>query len=178
MAESEIVIRSARDDDAAGLIELIGGVFAEYPGCVLDVDGEIPELRSIASTFAALGGRFWIAEREGPVVGSIGFSPAEGDGIELRKLYVHRTARRRGLGAALCEEVERAARERGASFVELWSDTRFTDAHRFYAKRGYVRGPETRADPLYERHARLSGAAREQQEDAARSAGDLLHPRP
>ena len=38
-------IRDARDDDEPGLIALIAGVFAEYPGCVMDVDGELPELR-------------------------------------------------------------------------------------------------------------------------------------
>jgi len=43
-------IRVARDDDEAGLVALIGGCFAEYPGCLLDVDGEIPELRAVATT--------------------------------------------------------------------------------------------------------------------------------
>jgi putative acetyltransferase len=33
---------------------------------------------------------------------------------------------------------------RRASAIELWSDTRFLDAHRLYEKRGYVRGPKTR----------------------------------
>jgi putative acetyltransferase len=144
-AESAARIRDACDGDAAGLIALIGSVFAEYPGCVLDVDGEAPELRAIARSFAALGGRFWVAEREGRVVGSVGLLPGEAaGGVELRKLYVHRSVRRRGLGRRLCERVEDEARRRGARFVELWSDTRFEDAHRLYEKRGYLRGRVTR----------------------------------
>lgn len=137
-------IRAARDADAHALITLVGACFAEYPGCVLDVDGEIPELRRIASAFAEWGGAFWVAERDGRVVGSVGWAPAAGGGIELRKLYVDASARRRGLGHRLCELVERAGRELGAPFVELWSDTRFETAHLVYEKRGYVRGPETR----------------------------------
>jgi putative acetyltransferase len=66
-------------------------------------------------------------------------------GMELRKLYVAQAARRRGLGGQLCDLVEAEARACGAVFIELWSDTRFTDAHRLYERRGYIRGAETRA---------------------------------
>jgi putative acetyltransferase len=143
--DDRITIRDARDDDADALIALLGGVFAEYPGCVLDVDAEMPELRAIRSHFAERGGRMWVAAHGDRVVGSVGFTPsADGRGLELRKLYVHASARRQGLGGRLCALVEDEARRRGAGFVELWSDTRFLDAHRLYAKRGYERGPETR----------------------------------
>ena len=141
----ELSVRAARDTDVDGLIVLVGGCFAEYAGCVLDVDGEIPELRRIATAFAGWNGEFWVAEAGGAVVGSIGWTPkGTGAGVELKKLYVARTARRLGLGARLCALVESAARNRGAAFVDLWSDTRFSDAHRLYEKRGYVRSPETR----------------------------------
>jgi putative acetyltransferase len=40
--------------------------------------------------------------------------------------------------------VEEAARAAGASVVELWSDTRFADAHRLYERLGYRRGKHTR----------------------------------
>lgn len=142
------LIRDARDDDADQLIALIGGVFAEYPGCILDVDGEIPELRAIATAFRDQGGRFWVAEDAGRVVACVGYKP-KGSGLELCKLYVAREGRRRGLGSALCGLVEKEARARSAACVELWSDTRFLDAHRLYEGRGYVRGPEIR--PLHDR---------------------------
>src|SRR3982074_1730178 len=103
----DATLRDARDDDAAGLIALIGGGFAQYPGCVLDVDGEIPELRAIASAFARKGGRFWVVERRGAVVACVGTNPAEqASGWELRKLYVRSDQRRQGLGAMLCDRVE------------------------------------------------------------------------
>lgn len=64
---------------------------------------------------------------------------------ELKTLYVWPDARRSGLGAALVAHVEREAQARfGATRMELWSDTRFTDAHRLYERLGYRRG-STRA---------------------------------
>jgi putative acetyltransferase len=149
-AAGKLVIRDARDDDAEGLIALIGGCFDEYPGCVLDVDGEMPQLRAIATAFAEHGGRFWTAELDGAVVGCIGIAPAESSdapsarGVELKHLYVAKRARRMGLGTSLVALVEAQAASQGARFVELWSDTRFLDAHRLYEKLGYERSRTTR----------------------------------
>lgn len=138
-------IREARDSDAGGLIQLIGGVYAEYPGCILDVEREEPDLKAISSAYSAKGGQFWVAVdgADEAVVGCVGWSPSS-DGprpgwLELRKLYVARSYRRRGLASVLCGHVEQAARSRSAPGIELWSDTRFEDAHRFYARRGYER---------------------------------------
>jgi putative acetyltransferase len=139
------MIRAARDDDAEALIALIAAVFDEYPGCILDVDDEAPELRAIATASARRGGGFWVAEEGARVVGSVGLSPVpETDGIELLKLYVAREARRKGLGERLVRLVEQEARRRGAPFVELWTDTRFRDAHRLYERLGFRGGEETR----------------------------------
>ncbi len=137
-----ISIRAGRDDDAVQLIDLIGTIFAEY-GCVLDVDGELPELGTIASAFEKLGGEFWVAESESGIVGCIGYTPVA-DGVEIRKLYVKQTQRRAGLGDLLYQRVVAAARRRQVTFLDLWSDTRFVEAHRFYEKRGFVRGENSR----------------------------------
>jgi putative acetyltransferase len=141
-----VPLRDARDDDADGLIELIASVFAEYPGCVLDVDREIPQLRRIASAFRAWRGEFWVVEEAGEIIACVGYSRSgDSDAIELRKLYVRREHRRNGIGRMLCERVEQAAHTLRSTRIELWSDTRFAAAHRLYEKLGYVRGAETRA---------------------------------
>jgi len=134
-----LAIRDARDDDSDRLIALIDAVYAEYPGCVLDVDGEEPHLRRPASAFAEWAGRLWVVEEDGRLVACAGFRDAA-DAVELKHLYVAAAARRRGLGRRLTELVEIAGRARGRRWVELWSDTRFTDAHRLYERLGYVRG--------------------------------------
>ncbi len=134
-------IRDARDDDAAGVIALIGGVFAEYPGVILDVDGEIPELRRIASWAREHGGELWLAEDAGAIVGMCGYTrAATPGGFELKKLYVHASARKSGLGTVFLDRVLTRAAARDGRFVELWSDVKFETAHRFYERHGFTRG--------------------------------------
>ncbi|MEO1224058.1 MAG: GNAT family N-acetyltransferase [Pseudomonadota bacterium] len=137
-------MRSARNDDADDLIALIGGCFAEYQGCILDVDGEIPELRRIASYAERRGGAFWSVERNSVVVACVGAMPAAGGGVELVKLYVRADQRGNGLGRRLIGQVEAFAHSREAGHIELWTDTRFTTAHRAYEACGYVKQAATR----------------------------------
>jgi len=137
-------IRPARDGDAAGLIALLTDIFAEYEGCRLDLDGEMPELRRPAAYAEETDSRWWVAERDGGVVASVCACPADDDSIELKRLYVAAGARRHGLGARLVELVEREAAHRAAPYVFLWTDTRFRDAHRLYERLGYVRADQMR----------------------------------
>lgn len=133
-------IRPGRDEDAAGFIRLIGNCWAEYPGCVLDVDGEVPELRALSSYFRGQGGELWAAEQDGEVVGMAATRPMRQDATwEICKVYVAKSARGSGLAHALLDAAERHARAAGAARLVLWTDTRFEAAHRFYEKRGFVR---------------------------------------
>jgi putative acetyltransferase len=144
MRVEQVEIRDARDDDEHGLISLVDACFQEYPGCVTDVDGEMPELRAIASYAEKCGGRFWVAELGGRIVGSVGVVPSGNGGYELLKLYVSAEGRSNGLGRTLVGLVEDEARNRGAGYVELWTDTRFTRAHRLYELLGYRSSGRTR----------------------------------
>ena len=144
--EARISIRDARDDDSWELIGLIAACWSDYAGCVLDVHGEEPWLRAPATAFTERGGHLWVAEDACRLVASVGWRPAtEAGGAELKSLYVARPARRWGLGGRLVALVEEEARRQGAWFVDLWSDTRFVEAHRLYERLGYQRDPRTRA---------------------------------
>ncbi len=133
------VLRRGRDDDAAGIISLIGACWAEYPGCVMDLDGEAPELRALASYYRGQGGALWIAEAEAAVVGMVGTRPLDDGAWEICKMYAAASHRGGGLAQALIDAAEAFARAGGAARMKLWTDTRFERAHRFYEKRGYVR---------------------------------------
>lgn len=138
-------IRPGRDADAAGFIRLIGDAWAEYPNCVLDVDGEVPELRALASHFARLGGVLWAAEADGELVGMVATRPLNDDRAwEIGRMYVARAARGTGLAQALLDVAEAHAVAGGAARMVLWTDTRFEAAHRFYEGRGYVRSGSIR----------------------------------
>lgn len=141
------VLRDALDSDSHQLIGLITSCFDEYDGCVMDVDGEEPWLRTPATSYAKMGGHLWVYSLGGPAgevvaCGAIKSSSAGRD--EMKSLYVSKKLRRRRLAQELVEMIENAARERGSKMVHLWSDTRFVEAHALYMQLGYRRLPEVR----------------------------------
>lgn len=136
-------LRPVDDGDSAALIDLITTCWAAYPGCVMDVDGEEPWLRAPATAYRRWGATMWVVTVGRDLLGCVGLKPAGATG-ELKSLYVGPAARRRGLGRALSDLVEDQARRRGVRRLELWSDSRFADAHRLYQRLGYRRLPDTR----------------------------------
>ncbi len=140
-----MILRAGRDEDADGFIALIGACWAEYPGCVMDVDGEVPELRALASYYAQQGGALWVAGEGDAVAGMVGTRPLGDASWELCKMYLAASARGGGTAQALIAAAEDFARAQGGAVMQLWSDTRFDRAHRFYEKQGYVRRGAIRA---------------------------------
>ncbi len=137
-----MTIRAGQDTDADGFIALIGACWAEYPGVVLDVDGEIPELRALASYYADKGGALWATEAGGRILGMVATVPHAADTWEICRVYTLPSTHGSGLGHRLLATAETYAREAGAKRLVLWSDTRFDRAHRFYEKHSYIRhGP-------------------------------------
>lgn len=147
---SNLGLRDALDDDWWSVVALVAACWAEYPGCVMDAHGECPDLLSPATTYENAGGEFWVVvDGCGNVVAVAGWMPLESGSVEMKRVYVDPRWRRRGVASVLAAMVERAARDRGAPAVELWSDTRFSAAHAFYELRGYVRaGPDRRLGDL------------------------------
>lgn len=156
-------LRPVRDRDADGLIALVSEAYAQYPGCVLDLPGVDADLVTPATSAERAGTTLWVVEHSGRIVGSVGAGrliPADEPGpngigpdqtrteepgtVELKRLYVAASHRRRGLAGGLIERVEHHAVGVGAATVDLWSDTRFTEAHRLYERRGYRRTGRTR----------------------------------
>lgn len=142
------LIRPGRDADEDGFIALIAACWAEYPGCIMDVDAELPEVRMLASHYAEQGGALWTAEADGAVAGMIATRPLPGGDWEICRVYVHPSRHGAGLGPALLHVAEAHAAAAGARGLALWSDTRFLRAHRFYEKHGYVHRPGER--PLHD----------------------------
>ena len=135
----QVSIREASDADAPAVIALIARCFSEYDGCVMDLPGLDADLPRVAHNFRKRGGCFWVAEAAGEIVGCIGHVPIDAERVELKRLYVAPEARRRGLASRLLALVENAARRHGARWIELWSDTRFVEAHAFYLAHGFAR---------------------------------------
>lgn len=142
---SGIMIRTATDRDGDQLLAMVSAVYLEYPGCRVDEETEAPELKAPATVAQQTSGRWWVAEIDGDVVGSVAVIPAGPKSVELKKLYVAKTVRRAGLGAQLVKLAENEALARHTPSMFLWTDIRFKEAHRLYERMGYVRAPGTRA---------------------------------
>jgi GNAT superfamily N-acetyltransferase len=137
--------RAATEADSEAVIALVRECWAQYPDVVFDLDAELPELKHFARYYRGLEGEAWVAELDGEIAGCAAIAPDDRPGMwVLHKLYVLPTARRAGLATALVREAEAAARARDAVRMALWSDTRFTESHAFYASLGYEKIPLTR----------------------------------
>jgi len=160
-------IRATEDSDATGIIAVYDACWGEYADMVLDTDDEMVHLNHAASHYRDLGGSAWVAEApaeagsEGSaattvIAGTVAWRPLPDSDIgsetgtghnrraELQMLYVLPKARRRGLASYLVGMVERHVAEQGYDIFELWSDTRFTDAHRLYRSMGWEQLDESR----------------------------------
>jgi GNAT superfamily N-acetyltransferase len=142
----QLTTRPVHDADAQDLIGLIALCFAEYPGCFFDPHGDMPDIVRPAQSRLAMEGQFLVVEDDkGRICACIGLDFPEAGVGELHRLYVRPDMRGRGLAKELTRRMEVAARERGATRMILWSDTRFARAHAMYEGLGYVRGAATRS---------------------------------
>jgi ribosomal protein S18 acetylase RimI-like enzyme len=83
-----------------------------------------------------------VVETDAALSGMIAVRPLADTTWEICRVYVDPGRHGSGLGQALLDHAQRHAIAAGAKRLELWSDTRFDRAHRFYEKHAYVRfGP-------------------------------------
>ncbi|MFL5207372.1 MAG: GNAT family N-acetyltransferase [Microvirga sp.] len=133
------MIRPVIDADAQDLFGLLSLCYAEYPGCFVDPHDDLPDLISPSTSYAETEGAFWAVEDErGRVCACVAVDFPESGTAELHRLYVRSDQRGQGLGSLLVRQAESHARVRGAERIVLWSDTRFTTAHRLYKRLGYT----------------------------------------
>ena len=132
-------VRRAVASDSAAAAAIVRAVYEEF-GFTWDEAGYHSDLRDVEVSYAA----FFVAEREGRMVGTAGLT-SHGS---LERLYVLAEARGSGAGSALLAAVVEAARGGGHRQLEIWSDKRFTDAHRLYEGHGArVVGERVHDDP-------------------------------
>ena len=128
------IVALLRDDDIGAGRE--GTDLAPYLAAFAAVDADPQQYLAI------------VRDTGGAAVGTLQltFVPGLTRGGTLRMLVegvrVGSAARGSGLGAALMEWAHEQARARGASLVQLTSDKRRPEAHRFYERLGYVASHE------------------------------------
>ncbi|MDY7526356.1 MULTISPECIES: GNAT family N-acetyltransferase [unclassified Cryobacterium] len=81
------------------------------------------------------------------VLGCAGLRVRPGEIGEVTRVFVEPTARGKGVGRLLMEELERESRELGLDALRLDTRTDLVEARRLYASLGFIEGEAHNTDP-------------------------------
>jgi putative acetyltransferase len=131
-------IRLATLHDLPAIRGVLLSVRSEFD-VVDDTDASDTDLDDLERNYFGRGGVFEVVEdcRSSQIVGCAGLLPLTERRAELCKMYILRSARGRGLGKRLLEDLLEAARRSG--FAEVWLETNsvLTVATGLYMKFGF-----------------------------------------
>jgi len=130
-------IREYQNLDTQPLIQMISTVLAEYE-MSLDFQGPDKDLEDLQNVYFNDHGVFLVAELAGHIIGSVGVGKTDNETCELRKLYVLKAHRGRGLGQRLLDRAIEFGLSQGYTRMELEVSEQHRDAIRLYRKRGFA----------------------------------------
>ena len=130
--------RPATNDDLLAIRAVLFSVRCEF-GVVDETGKSDTDLNNLAKNYFEGGGMFEVIvdRRSNRIVGCAGLRPRSRRRAELCKMYILKSARGRGLGKRLLEDLLAAARRGG--FAEVWLETNsmLTLATSLYEKYGF-----------------------------------------
>lgn len=131
-------MRPATNADCEQIKNLVFGVLGEY-GLKPDPASTDVDIEDIESSYLARGGTFLVLEaKDGSIVGAYGLYPMEDRTCELRKMYLNKTYRGRGLGKTLLDDALTRARQLGFRKIVLETASVLKEAIALYRKYGFV----------------------------------------
>ncbi|PCK84944.1 GNAT family N-acetyltransferase [Rhizobium sophoriradicis] len=136
---AEIEIRPFVEGDADDVLSVILPIQREEFGIDITADAQ-PDLRVIPDFYQSGKGQFWVAVKDGVIVGTLGLKDIGNNQAALRKMFVASEVRGRehGVAALLLERMFAHARDAGLTDIFLGTTDKFVAAHRFYEKNGFT----------------------------------------
>ena len=131
-------LRRASNSDGEKIAELVFSVLAEY-ALKPDPDCTDADVKDIERSYFGQGGVFYVLEEEdGSVVGAYGLYRIDKKRCELRKMYLCRSYRGKGLGKFLLEDALARARQMGFETVTLETTSVLKEAIGLYKSYGFA----------------------------------------
>ncbi|MDR9776237.1 GNAT family N-acetyltransferase [Rhizobium hidalgonense] len=136
---AEIEIRPFAADDADAVLSVILPIQREEFGIDISADAQ-PDLRVIPDFYQSGKGEFWVAVKDGAIVGTLGLKDIGNNQAALRKMFVSAEVRGRehGVAALLLDRLIAHARDAGLTDIFLGTTDKFVAAQRFYEKYGFT----------------------------------------
>ncbi|PDT12860.1 GNAT family N-acetyltransferase [Rhizobium sp. M1] len=136
---AEIEIRPFAEGDADDVLSVILPIQREEFGIDITADAQ-PDLRVIPDFYQSGKGQFWVAVKDGAIVGTLGLKDIGHNQAALRKMFVAAEVRGRehGVAALLLDRMFAHARDAGLTDIFLGTTDKFVAAHRFYEKNGFT----------------------------------------
>ena len=107
---------------------------------------EVPDFLSFESTYDFRKKHLLTALWDDEIAGC-GAATIEGKAAWISRMYVHTGFRRKGIGTGIMQRLTEIALDSGTKTIELWSDTRFTNAHHLYQRFGFTQSGRERILP-------------------------------
>lgn len=138
--DEDLVVRPWQRRDRHAAAQVIADCLAEH-GLQWEPGGADIDAIDVESHYSE--GEFWVVEdvRSAQVLATAAFRPDPARGsqvVEIRKMYLHPSVRRRGLGSFLLSALERRALQRGYVFAVVETASVLTDAVALYEAKGYT----------------------------------------
>jgi N-acetylglutamate synthase-like GNAT family acetyltransferase len=145
-----IAIAPYAGESPSAIYDLIVPIQSEEFGIAITRDDQ-PDLAQIPAFYQQGNGNFWLAVKNGTVIGTIALKDIGNGLLALRKMFVKRDERGAGQGVAraLLDHALAWAKTRGCSDVFLGTTAQFLAAHRFYEKNGFVEIAKDRLPPAF-----------------------------
>lgn len=129
--------RRASNKDREEVTRLVYGVLKEY-GLEPDPTATDADLADIEQSYFVRGGTFVVLEDQGgSIVGAYGLYPLDNQTCELRKMYLHKSQRGKGLGKSLMEGALEEARRLGFARMTLETASVLKEAIALYESYGF-----------------------------------------
>jgi GNAT superfamily N-acetyltransferase len=141
----ELLIREACEDDISGIVACLADDTVGGHGNTIDEAARPGYLAAFTRIAASPNDRIYVAELEGEVVGTFQttlITVMNLDGrpdMTIEAVHVRARVRGKGVGTAMIRFAIEEARRAGVRLVQLTSNAKRVDAHRFYERLGFVK---------------------------------------